>query len=96
MPYPIARKRYILDAYLIVDFIMDKQKSPITIDLAKCGPCTGQICIGVCPQGVLEESKNRKPQIVTIVTCTKCGICVNLCPNKAITLNIDHPQKITK
>ncbi|MGE5555207.1 MAG: 4Fe-4S dicluster domain-containing protein [Methanocella sp.] len=66
---------------------MDKHKSPLIIDSSKCGPCTRQICIGVCPQGALEEADNRKPQVIAVVTCTKCGICVNLCPNKAITLN---------
>ncbi|MDR0372012.1 MAG: 4Fe-4S binding protein [Nitrososphaerota archaeon] len=71
---------------------MNKQTSPLTIDLTKCTPCTGQICIGVCPQGALEESKSRKPQIIAVVQCTGCGVCVNLCPNKAITLNSTKPQ----
>ncbi len=26
--------------------------------------------------------------------CTKCGVCVNLCPNKAITLNPCYPKKV--
>jgi NAD-dependent dihydropyrimidine dehydrogenase PreA subunit len=72
---------------------MDKHKPPITIDLAKCTPCTGQICIGVCPQGALEEGKNRKPQVIEVVQCTRCGVCVNLCPAKAITINPSKPQK---
>ncbi|TFH25920.1 4Fe-4S dicluster domain-containing protein [Candidatus Bathyarchaeota archaeon] len=72
---------------------MDKHKSPITIDAVKCGPCTGQICIGVCPQGTLEEGKNRKPQVIPLVQCTKCGVCVNLCPSKAITINVSNPKK---
>jgi NAD-dependent dihydropyrimidine dehydrogenase PreA subunit len=72
---------------------MDKHKSSITIDAAKCPPCTGQICIGVCPQGALEEGKNRKPQVIDVVQCTKCGVCVNLCPSKAITINAGTPKK---
>ncbi|HUK85219.1 MAG TPA: 4Fe-4S binding protein [Candidatus Acidoferrum sp.] len=70
-----------------------QQKSTITIDISKCAPCTGQICIGVCPQGALEEGKNRKPQVVDVVQCTMCGVCVNLCPTKAITLNQNKPKK---
>ena len=72
---------------------MDKHKSSITIDNAKCPPCTGQICIGVCPQGALEEGKNRKPQVIDVVQCSKCGVCVNLCPAKAITINVSKPAK---
>ncbi|MCW4000132.1 MAG: 4Fe-4S dicluster domain-containing protein [Candidatus Bathyarchaeota archaeon] len=72
---------------------MGKANSPITIDLAKCQPCTGQICIGVCPQGVFEEGKNRKPQVIALVQCTSCGICVNLCPGKAISLNAGKSPK---
>jgi NAD-dependent dihydropyrimidine dehydrogenase PreA subunit len=70
-----------------------QQKSAIFIDIAKCTPCAGQICIGVCPQGVLEEGKNRKPQVVDIVQCTACGVCVNLCPTKAITINSEKPKQ---
>jgi NAD-dependent dihydropyrimidine dehydrogenase PreA subunit len=63
------------------------QKPIILIDTAKCTPCAGLICVGVCPQGVLEEGKNRKPQVVDVVECTRCGVCVNLCPAKAITIS---------
>lgn len=70
-----------------------QQNFAIFIDLAKCAPCTGQVCIGVCPQGALEEGKNSKPIVVDVVQCTKCGICVNLCPAKAITINSEKPKK---
>jgi NAD-dependent dihydropyrimidine dehydrogenase PreA subunit len=65
---------------------MGKQKEVIVIDYSKCAPCTGQICIGVCPQGALEEGKNRKPMPIDVIPCTSCGVCVNLCPSKAITI----------
>jgi len=64
-----------------------QQKSFIAIDTAKCAPCAGLICIGCCPQGALEEGKNRKPKVIDIVQCTRCGVCVNLCPTKAITIS---------
>jgi NAD-dependent dihydropyrimidine dehydrogenase PreA subunit len=70
-----------------------QQKSAVLIDTAKCAPCTGQICIGVCPQGALEEGKNRKPQVINVVECTKCGVCVNLCPTKAISIDSINPKK---
>jgi NAD-dependent dihydropyrimidine dehydrogenase PreA subunit len=64
-----------------------RQKSFILIDTTKCTPCAGLICIGVCPQGALEEGKNGKPQIVDVAQCTRCGVCLNLCPAKAITMS---------
>ena len=72
---------------------MGKPEASIAIDLSKCQPCTGQICIGVCPQGVFEEGKNRKPQVIEVVQCTNCGVCVNLCPAKAITLGLNKSLK---
>jgi NAD-dependent dihydropyrimidine dehydrogenase PreA subunit len=41
----------------------------------------------------LEEGKSRKPQVIDVVQCTRCGICVNLCPTKAITINPGSPKK---
>jgi NAD-dependent dihydropyrimidine dehydrogenase PreA subunit len=67
--------------------MVKKQKPPIFIDLAKCTPCAGLICVGVCPQAVLEEGKNRKPEVIDVAECTRCGVCVNLCPAKAITIS---------
>ncbi|MGA2682300.1 MAG: 4Fe-4S dicluster domain-containing protein [Candidatus Bathyarchaeia archaeon] len=67
---------------------MGKPMKPlILIDIAKCTSCAGLICVGVCPQGVFEEGENRKPLVVDVVECTRCGVCVNLCPAKAITIS---------
>ena len=37
-------------------------------------------------KAVFEEGKNRKPEIIDVVECTQCGVCVSLCPAKAITI----------
>jgi NAD-dependent dihydropyrimidine dehydrogenase PreA subunit len=67
---------------------MGKQQKPkISVDNAKCTPCAELICVGVCPQAVFEEGKNKKPLVVDAVECTACGVCVNLCPAKAITIS---------
>ncbi|TRO50918.1 ferredoxin [Candidatus Bathyarchaeota archaeon] len=66
---------------------MGKQETIILIDYAKCPPCTGLICIGVCPLGVLEAGANGKPQIADIISCTRCEVCSSLCPSKAIIIN---------
>ena len=72
---------------------MEKHKSFLLIDYTKCPPCSTLICIGVCPFGVLEVGANSKPQIIDIVSCTGCGVCVSLCPANAITVNQDAPKK---
>ncbi len=67
---------------------MDKrQKSFIAIDSAKCIKCRGLVCVGVCPQGALEEGKNQKPEVIDSIQCTRCGVCADLCPAKAITIS---------
>ena len=65
---------------------MDTHFPSIIIDYAKCSPCSGLICIGVCPVGIIEQGEEQKPTIIDFSSCTKCGICINLCPTKAITL----------
>ena len=39
---------------------MDKRKAPVSIDKAKCRPCSGLVCVGVCPQGILEEGTDKR------------------------------------
>lgn len=65
---------------------MDKQSSKIIINYSKCPPCATLICAGVCPVGIIEQDNKQKPVITDISSCTKCGVCINLCPSKAITL----------
>ncbi|HUU88464.1 MAG TPA: 4Fe-4S dicluster domain-containing protein [Candidatus Glassbacteria bacterium] len=65
---------------------MDTHSPSIIIDYAKCLPCSGLICIGVCPVGIIEQGEEQKPTIMGFSSCTKCGVCINLCPTKAITL----------
>jgi 2-oxoglutarate ferredoxin oxidoreductase subunit delta len=71
---------------------MGKHK-PIRIDYVKCAPCSALICVGVCPLGVLEAGKDGKPKIVEVTSCTRCGVCEDLCPEKAIIINQSEPTK---
>jgi NAD-dependent dihydropyrimidine dehydrogenase PreA subunit len=72
---------------------MGNHKSMILIDYTKCASCSTLICVGVCPFGVLEAGTNGKPQVVDIVSCTRCNVCANLCPTKAISINQEKPKK---
>jgi NAD-dependent dihydropyrimidine dehydrogenase PreA subunit len=72
---------------------MGKRKAMIIIDYSKCSPCSTLICVGVCPMGVLEVGTDGKPQIVDVESCTRCDVCVNLCPTKAITIKQNKQSK---
>ena len=65
---------------------MDKHKAPVIINYDNCPPCSGLVCEGVCPQGVLETGDKGKPVVSDPVSCTQCGVCADLCPTKAITV----------
>jgi NAD-dependent dihydropyrimidine dehydrogenase PreA subunit len=65
---------------------MDKQKACVVVDHVKCAPCSGLICVGVCPEGILEQGANKKPKVSDEASCTLCGVCVDLCPTKAISI----------
>ncbi len=72
---------------------MDKQKASVLVDHAKCAPCSGLICIGVCPEAILEQGKDKKPKISDQASCTLCGVCVDLCPSKAISIELAEKSK---
>jgi NAD-dependent dihydropyrimidine dehydrogenase PreA subunit len=65
---------------------METKKKTVIVDYSKCQPCKMQICIGVCPEGVIEEGADKKPQITDDASCTSCGVCADLCPTHAITI----------
>ncbi|UCD27205.1 MAG: 4Fe-4S binding protein [Candidatus Bathyarchaeota archaeon] len=57
----------------------------IKIDYSKCRNCLTFTCVDCCAKAVY-ELKEKEPTIVDLDSCTLCEICVELCPNKAITL----------
>jgi NAD-dependent dihydropyrimidine dehydrogenase PreA subunit len=75
---------------------MNKAKLLVSFDFSKCSVCPSLICIGVCPQGILEADGGKKPRIVDAASCTLCGVCVNLCPSKAITINSSATKKTVR
>ncbi len=54
-----------------------------TTDYVKCDGCTK--CILICPFGARQIDKINNVPIVR-TNCYGCGICRNICENKAITL----------
>lgn len=69
---------------------MTKKKIKFTIDFEKCKGCS--LCVGVCPQKLLELSdkvNKRGTKYVVIKDedkCTACGLCVMMCPDSAIEI----------
>ncbi len=65
---------------------MEQSTPPVAIDSAKCPPCSKLVCIGTCPLGLLETAADGKPEVLDSTSCTRCGVCADLCPTKAITV----------
>ena len=57
----------------------------IKIDYVKCMDCSSYTCVDCCAMAVFSV-KDGKPEIVDLDSCTLCGICADLCPKKAITI----------
>ncbi|MBE0512379.1 4Fe-4S binding protein [Candidatus Bathyarchaeota archaeon] len=57
----------------------------IKIDYRKCRKCLTYTCVDCCAKAVYKLEEN-KPTVVDLDSCTLCGICVDLCPKKAITM----------
>jgi 2-oxoglutarate ferredoxin oxidoreductase subunit delta len=57
------------------------------------------LCIEVCPQEVLVFDMDRltpkgyHPAKMTQETCTGCGICAVICPDAAITVYREKPER---
>lgn len=66
------------------------KKIKIKIDKEKCKGC--MFCVDVCPQKVLEVSKevNKRGQQYVVVKlpekCTGCGLCYVMCPDCGIKI----------
>ncbi|MBX5320452.1 4Fe-4S binding protein [Candidatus Bathyarchaeota archaeon A05DMB-3] len=56
----------------------------IMIDYEKCTPCPELKCVDTCPWGVFQVGPDKKPRVLDAASCSRCGICENLCPTKAI------------
>ncbi len=54
-----------------------------TVDTKKCTRCNK--CVVVCPQGVIEASKEAcpTPTVDSFKLCINCGYCVDICDVKA-------------
>lgn len=63
-------------------------RGTVIIDTAACKGC--ELCLPVCPPGVLELSGHRnaagyRPAVLAREGCTGCGRCVDVCPDLCIT-----------
>ena len=65
-----------------------------------CKMCN--LCISVCPHGVLAESgeiSRSGRAIVAVVAeekCTACLRCASMCPDAAIEVEADEPQPASR
>ncbi|UCG12999.1 MAG: 4Fe-4S binding protein [Deltaproteobacteria bacterium] len=68
-----------------------RAKRPI-IDLSKCTPCkTGKpscyLCWLYCPDGTVGRGM---PVEIDLTYCKGCGICAEVCPTKAISMEVEE------
>jgi polyferredoxin len=60
----------------------------VKIDLSRCKPCL--LCQNACPN--LSLSKESVARGETLMSCMKCGACVDVCPRQAIVWHIKGTQ----
>jgi len=68
-----------------------RAKRPV-IDLSKCTPCkknkdTCYLCWLYCPDGTV---KRGIPLEINLTYCKGCGICAEVCPTKAIAMEVEE------
>jgi len=69
---------------------MAKGITNVSIEKDRCKGC--EICVSVCPENVLEMSKNINvkgyffAQPVRLADCIGCLFCAMMCPDVAITI----------
>ncbi|OPY56328.1 MAG: putative electron transport protein YccM [Pelotomaculum sp. PtaU1.Bin035] len=56
----------------------------LRIDTEKCKNC--RLCVKDCPTFSLDENSVGRGK--TLMSCTKCGKCVDICPQRAVTYHI--------
>jgi 2-oxoglutarate ferredoxin oxidoreductase subunit delta len=63
----------------------------IEINQKWCKGCT--ICISFCPKGVFTADKLGHPVISDSGKCILCMLCVERCPDFALTVTSGEPEK---
>ena len=69
----------------------------IIIDETYCKGC--KLCIDQCPKKVFENSSTRNPkgylipEVARAEDCIACRLCEMLCPDMAITVEVDEDEK---
>jgi anaerobic carbon-monoxide dehydrogenase iron sulfur subunit len=51
-----------------------------------CVGCPDRPCIATCPEGAVRLSNRINLPRINLEKCTGCGLCVKVCPLRAITL----------
>lgn len=64
----------------------DKEESmPANVKDEKCTGC--KLCIFSCPESnVISFKKKEKKVVIDPISCKDCGICVEICPLKAVAI----------
>ncbi len=63
------------------------RRGAVHIDLALCKAC--DICVALCPRGVLDAVPGKAPAIVRPDECNGCRNCELHCPDFAVRVECD-------
>jgi ferredoxin len=56
----------------------------VHVDVEGCTLCLA--CVGACPTGALQDNPDRPQLRFQEDACVQCGLCMNTCPERVITL----------
>lgn len=63
-------------------------KTKVVINQSFCKKCG--ICIAFCNKAVLAAGEGNRIEVAQPEKCVGCGNCENLCPDYAITLEVEE------
>lgn len=73
---------------------MGQHRIEVVIYNDDCKACS--LCVDICPRDVLEEKLPlKKPVVANIEACTGCRLCELLCPDWAISVEMEQSNART-
>lgn len=57
------------------------------IHFGTCKQCLAPSCVAVCPKDAIEYDEEKGCYVIIQEKCIGCGMCAQVCPEKAISFN---------
>jgi formate hydrogenlyase subunit 6/NADH:ubiquinone oxidoreductase subunit I len=69
-------------------------RGSIEFDLASCNFC--MLCARRCPAAAITVDREARTWAIEQLTCIACGVCVDVCNKKSLTMSIDSRRVHTR